>query len=51
MVEKDVIRLKYISIEDQIVDTLTKPLAKRKMEHFCKEIGIIVKSEEISQRN
>ena len=51
MVEKDVIKLEYISIEDQIADTLTKPLAKTKVEHFRKELGMIVKSEEMSQRN
>lgn len=51
MVEKDVIELKYISTENQIADTLTKPLAKTKVEHLCKELGVIVKSEEMSQKN
>ena len=51
MVEKNVIKLEYISTEDQIADTLTKPLAKTKVEHFCKELGMIVKSEDMSQRN
>ena len=51
MVEKDVIKLEYISTEDQIVDTLTKPLAKTILEHFRKELGMIVKYEEMSQRN
>ena len=51
MVEKDVIKLEYISTEDQIVDILTKPLAKTKVELFCKELGMIVKSKDMSQRN
>ena len=51
MVEKNVIKLEYISTEDQIADTLTKPLAKIKLEHFHKELGMIVKFEEMSQRN
>ena len=38
MVEKDVIKLEYISIEDQIVDTLTKPLAKKKWSIFIKNL-------------
>ena len=51
MVEKDVIKLEYISTEDQIADILTKPLAKTKVELFCKELGMIVKPEDMSQRN
>ena len=51
MVEKDVIKLEYISTEDQIADILTKPLAKPKVELFCKELGMIIKSEDMSQRN
>jgi hypothetical protein len=51
MVERDVIKLEYISTEDQIADILTKPLAKTKVEFFRKELGMIVKSEDMSQRN
>ena len=51
MVENDVIKMRYISTKDKIADTLTKPLAKTKVEHFCKELGMIVKYEEMSQRN
>ena len=51
IVEKNVIKLKYISIENWIADILTKPLAKTKVEHFRKELSMIVIYDKVSQNN
>ena len=42
MVKKNVIKLRYISTENQTAYTLTKPLAKTKVEHFHKELGMVM---------
>ena len=41
MVDRDVIKLEYISTNEQTMDVLTKPLAKVKLEYFRGKLGMI----------
>lgn len=41
MVERNVIRLNYISTGDQIADILTKPLSRIKIEQFRDKLGMV----------
>jgi hypothetical protein len=43
MVERGAIKLQYISVNEQVVDVLTKPLSHVKFEHFRDKIGIVRK--------
>ena len=43
MVQKEVIRLQYVSTDEQVVDVLTKPLSRVKLEHFRDKLGFFHK--------
>ena len=40
MVQKGEVELQYVSIDDQTVDILTKPLLKIKFEYFRRRLGV-----------
>ena len=41
MVEKGSIKLWYVSIDEQVVDVLTKPLVQVKFEYFRDKLGVV----------
>lgn len=41
MVQRGVIQLKYVNIDEQIADVLTKPLARVKFEYFRERLGVV----------
>ena len=41
MVQKGVVKLQYVAIEEQIADVLTKPLARVKYEYFKEKLGVL----------
>ena len=41
MVEKGVVKLQYISTDEQVVDVLTKPLSKVKLEYIRDKLGVV----------
>ena len=41
MVQRGVVQLQYVAIEEQIADVLTKPLARVKFEYFRENIGVL----------
>lgn len=41
MVEKGVVKLQYVAIDDQVVDVLTKLLSKVKFEYFRDKLGVV----------
>ena len=41
MVDKGVVELLYIATDEQIVDVLTKPLSKVKLEYFRDKLGVV----------
>ena len=43
MVERKVIQLEYVCIDQQTVDILTKPLARNKIEHFMNKLSMVKK--------
>ena len=43
MVHKGAIKLKYVPIEEQVADVLTKTLARVKFEYFRDKIGVVRK--------
>ena len=43
MVQKGVIKLQYVSIDEQVVDVLTNPLSRVKFEYFCDKLGVVRK--------
>jgi hypothetical protein len=43
MVQKGVVKLQYISIDEQIADVLTKPLSKIKFEYIRDKLGVVQK--------
>ena len=43
MVQKGAIKLQYVSIDEQVVDVLTKPLSRVKFEYFCDKLGVVRK--------
>ena len=43
MVQKGAINLQYVSIDEQVVDVLTKPLSRVKFEYFCDKLGVVPK--------
>ena len=42
MVKQGVIQLEYICTNDQLVDILTRPLAKVKLKYFRERLGMII---------
>ena len=43
MVQKGPIKLHYMSINEQVVDVLTKPLSRVKFEYFHDKLGVVRK--------
>ena len=43
MVEKGSIKLWYVSIDEQVVDVLTKPISRVKFEYFHDKLGVFRK--------
>ena len=43
MVQKGVIKLKYVSTDEKVNDVLTKPLSQVKFEYFCDKLGVVRK--------
>ena len=41
MVQRGVVKLQYVAMDDKIVDVLTKPLAKVKFEYFREKLGVL----------
>ena len=41
MVQREVVKLQYVAIDEQIADVLTKPLARVKFEYFRERLGVI----------
>ena len=43
MVEKGVVKLQYVAIDEQVADVLTKSLSKVKFEYFIDKLGVVEK--------
>jgi hypothetical protein len=43
MVQRGALNLQYVSMDEQVVDVLTKPLSRVKFEHFRDKLGIVRK--------
>ena len=43
MVQNGAIKIQYVSIDEQVVDVLTKPLSPVKFEYFCDKLGVVRK--------
>ena len=41
MVQRGVVKLQYVAIDEQISDVLTKPLARVKFEYFRDKLGVL----------
>ena len=41
MVQRRVVKLHYVATDEQIVDVLTKPLARVKFEYFRENLGVL----------
>jgi hypothetical protein len=41
MVQRGALKLHYVSMDEQVVDVLTKPLSRVKFEHFRYNLGIV----------
>ena len=41
MVQKVMVKLKYVSTEEQIADVMTKPLSLTQFRHFRGNIGVV----------
>ena len=41
MVQKGVVKLQYVAIDEQIADVLMKPLARVKFEYFRENLGVL----------
>ena len=41
MVQRGAVKLLYVATEEQIVDVLTKPLARVKFEYFRERLGVL----------
>jgi hypothetical protein len=41
MVQRGAIKIQYVSMDEQVVDVLTKPLSRVKFEHFRDNLGIV----------
>ena len=42
MVQKGAIKLQYVSIDEQVVDVLTKPLSRVNFEYFHENLGVVI---------
>ena len=43
MVQKGAIKLQYVSIDEQVIDILTKPLSRMKFEYLFYKLGVVWK--------
>ena len=43
MVQRGVVKLKYVPTEEQVADMLIKPLSRVKFEHFQDKFGVVRK--------
>ena len=43
MIQKGAIKIQYVSIDEQVVDVLMKPLSRVKFEHFRDKLGVVRK--------
>jgi hypothetical protein len=43
MVQREAIKLQYVSTDEQVVDVLTKPLSRVKFRHFQDKLGVVCK--------
>ena len=43
MVQKGVVKLKYVPTEEQVADVLTKPLSSEKFEYFQDKLGVVLR--------
>ena len=43
MVQKGAVKLKFVPTKEQVVDVLTKPLARIKFEYFRDKLGLVLK--------
>jgi hypothetical protein len=43
MLQRGAIKLQYVSMDEHVVDVLTKPLSRVKFEHFRDKLGIVRK--------
>ena len=41
MVQKGVVNLQYVAMEEQIADVLTNPLARVKFDYFREKLGVL----------
>ena len=41
--QKGVIKLEYVSTDEQFFDVLTKPLSRVKFKYFCDNLGVLQK--------
>ena len=41
MVQRGAVKLQYVATDEQIVDVLTKPLARVKFEYFREKLGVL----------
>ena len=41
MVQRGVVKLQYVAMNEQIADVLTKPLARVKFEYFMEKLGVL----------
>ena len=41
MVQRGEVKLRYVAMEEQIADVLTKPLARVKFEYFGEKLGFV----------
>ena len=41
MVQRGVVNLKYVAMDEQIIDVLTKPLARVKFKYFRERLDVI----------
>ena len=41
MVQRGAVKLQYVVMNEQVVDVLTKPLARVKIEYFREKLGVL----------
>ena len=41
MMQRGAVKLRYVAMDEQIADVLTKPLAKLKFEYFREKLGVL----------
>ena len=46
MVEKGVVKLQYVAIDEQVADVLIKPLSEVKFEYFRDKLGVVPRKRE-----